>query len=316
MHHILVAEPDNYGQESRDILDGLGEVTYRAMARPDLLREIGAYDVLVVGVKTLVDRELLDAAPRLQVIGSPTTGLDHIDLDYAAARDIAVLSLKGERAFLDTIYATAEHTWALLLALIRRVPWAFNDVLREGWRRERFIGTELHGRTMGIVGLGRVGIKIAGVAATFGMQVIATDPRVKSPDVKPVSLETLLRTSDVVTLHVPLNAETEGMLGREQFDIMERRPVLVNTSRGKIVDEAALLDALDKGQIAGAAVDVLADETSGKPPAADNPLVAYAATHDNLLVTPHLAGATHESMHATQTFIARRIAEQLDKKGS
>ena len=216
--------------------------------------------------------------------------------------------------FLRSIYATAEHTWALLLALLRRITHAFESVRRGEWDRDAFRGNELYGKRLGIVGLGRVGEKIARYGLAFGMDVAAYDPYV-AKWVEGVArlhrLADLLKRSDVLTLHVPLNAETTNMINSDELALMPPGSVLINTSRGEVVNETALVQTLENNRLAGAALDVVAYEREPEQRQC-SPLLAHARTHENLLITPHLAGATHESMAKTEVFMARKLATFLN----
>jgi D-3-phosphoglycerate dehydrogenase len=315
MIRILNAEPLDYSPAARAVLQGLGEVTEKALDRSALLAEIPHYDVLIVRLAHQVDREVLDAGRRLRAVVSATTGRDHIDLDHAAARGIAVLTLTGETAFMDTITASAEHTWALLLALTRRIPGACAAVRAGEWERDHFRGHDLSDRRLGIVGLGRVGRKVAAYARAFGMTVAAHDPSpaAAAPDVaRRESLDALLRESDVLSLHVPLDRSTTRMIGARELGLLPAGALLVNTARGEVVDEEALVAALEGGRLAGAAVDVLCHEREPERRAA-SPLLAYARRRDNLLVTPHIAGATWESMHRTELFMATKLRRFLER---
>ncbi len=309
---ILNLEPENYSPKARAVLDALGQVRLGPLPRAALLEALADVDVLIVRLAHQIDCEVLQAAPRLRVIVSATTGLDHIDLDCAARRGVTVLSLRGEYEFLRSIPATAEHTWALLLALVRRIPAAFASVLQGEWDRDRFKGHDLAGQRLGILGLGRIGEKIARYGQVFGMEVYAYDPyRQDWPAaVRRLSTqEELLSRSDVLTIHVPLNEETVHLVDAAALSALRRGALLVNTSRGQIVDEAALLEALRSGHLGGAALDVLADERGGA--LAASPLLAYAREHDNLLLTPHIGGATYESMAATEVFMAEKLRRFL-----
>jgi D-3-phosphoglycerate dehydrogenase len=305
---ILNLEPENYSAEALAVLQLLGEVEGGPLRREELLDCIGQYDVLIVRLAHQIDRAVLDRAGRLRAIVSATTGLDHIDVDYAASKGIAVLSLRGETDFLRRIPATAEHTWALLLALVRRIPAAHASVLAGEWQRDRFRGADLAGKTLGLLGLGRIGEKVAGYAQAFGMQVLACDPYRRGwiPGVERLADQAeLLRRSQILSVHVPLNAETEGLIGAAELALLPVGALLVNTSRGQVLDEAALLAALESGHLGGAALDVLADERQAN--LVESPLVRYARTHDNLILTPHIGGATRESMAATEIFMAHKL---------
>jgi len=309
---ILVSESSNFSPAAAQRLEQAGRVIWADLDRPHLLTAVSDATLLWVRLRHQIDREVIDAAPRLQAIASPTTGLNHIDLDYAARRAIRVISLRGETAFLEKIFATGEHTLALILALVRHVPQSAKHVVDGGWNRDAFRGRELHGKTAGIVGLGRVGRIVAGYLQALGMRIVATDPALDECPVAGVALmplEDLLAQSDLVTLHVSLTEETRGFFGKKEFARMKRGAWFVNTSRGELVDESALLAGLLEGRIAGAALDVLCEERSSGMK--DHPLVAYARTHDNLLITPHIGGCTLESMEQTEEFLADRVVKFL-----
>lgn len=256
-----------------------------------------------------VTTELLDDMPKLRFVASCTTGLDHIDVDYCKRRGIEIISLQGETDLLRDVWATAEHTWALILSLVRRIPWAFDDVKQGSWERERWQGSELRGKTLGIVGYGRVGQQVARFAEAFGMRVAIYDPYYRNCDQgfygtanTYSGLEGLLRTADIITVHVPLTDETKNMFGYEQFAQMKSSVMLINTSRGLIINETDLLAALKNKAIAGAALDVLQNEPNVNPE-----FIRYAKENTNLLLTCHLGGNTQESRKATQCFIASKI---------
>lgn len=312
MLKILNVEPDEYSGEARFILNQIGRLVEQNMERNELLRRIYEFDVLIVRLRHQVDEELMNAASNLKVIVSATTGLDHIDMDCAASKNIAVLSLRSEVEFLKTIPATAELTWGLLLALTRNIPSAHVSVLNGQWQRDRFKGHELSGKRLGILGLGRIGEKVARYGLAFGMQVAAYDSRRKDamPGVEmKESMEALLCETDILSIHVPLNDETANMVGAKELNLLPRGSYLVNTARGAIVDETTLLDALKSGHLAGAALDVL----SGERTKGNSPLIEHARAHSNLLLTPHIGGATHESMRATEIFMANKLKDHVER---
>jgi D-3-phosphoglycerate dehydrogenase len=275
-----------------------------------LLSQLSDYDVLIVRFAQKINQEIIDAGIRLKAIVTAATGVDHIDVDYARLKGIAVLSLRGETEFLESVSATAEHTWALLLALTRRIPQAFNSVCASLWERDSFRGRELQGKRLGIIGLGRVGRKVAGYAQAFGLHVAAYDPyalRWTEGVERYSTLSQLLSQSEVISLHIPLTKDTVKIIGREQLALLSSGAILINTSRGGVLDEKALVDSLKSEQLAGAAVDVLCHENSDEG-IHQSPLLAYARTHDNLLITPHIGGATDESMAKTEVFMASKLA--------
>ncbi len=317
MVKILNLEPDGFPAEAKDILRALGALEEARLSRAELLQRIAGYDVVLPGLAHRIDAEVIAAADRLKVIASNTTGLDHIDLAAAEARGIAVLSLRDETAFLETVSASAEHSWALLLALARRLIPASRAALRGEWQRAPFIGNELAGRRLGIVGLGRNGAKVARYGAAFGMEIHAFDPRpAGAPGATTLhrSLDSLLAVADVLTLHVPLTPATQRLIGDAELERLPQGALLVNTSRGEVLDEEALLRALESGHLAGAALDVLAGAT-GEGVGIEHPLLAYARQRDNLIVTPHIAGSTKESRAKTAIFIAEKLRRHLDNGG-
>lgn len=314
--HILNLEPENYSTQAHSILEKLGQVTNGPLTRPQLLECLPDYDILIVRLAHQIDREVLTFGSRLKAIVTAATGLDHIDEEYAAQRGVAVLSLRGEVEFLRTIPATAEHTWALLLALVRNLPPAYQSVLAGEWDRDRFRGHDLAGKTLGIVGLGRIGEKVAAYGLAFGMRVLAYDPfRVDWMDGvdKADRLDDLLAQTNVLTIHVPLSPATVWLIGKPQLDLLPPGAILINTARGEVVDEDALLEALQNGSLTGAALDVIWGER--RTDWSESPLLDYARGHHNLYVTPHIGGATVESMEATEIYMVRRLAQFLTDEG-
>ncbi len=314
---ILNLEPRGYSEEARRNLLALGDLVEKALTRSDLLEILPDFDVLIVRLNNQIDRQVIGAGKRLKAIVSATTGLDHIDVDYARRRGVEVISLKGEVAFLRTISATAEHTWALLLCLLRRLVPAADSVIRGEWDRDAFRGHELYGKKLGIVGLGRLGAKVARYGLAFDMQVGAYDPGSEGwgPDIwRAPSMEALLAWSDVVSLHVPLNESTRKMIGPRELDRLSPGAVLINTSRGQIIDEDALVDRLHAKALSGAAVDVIADERDPVKRTA-SPLLAYARENNNVIISPHIGGATHESMARTEAFIVAKLKAYLVATG-
>ena len=311
---ILNIEPRGYSLEAKRILMNCGELIEFEASRKELLDIIGDYDALIVRLGHRIDSTVLKKASKLKVIVTPTTGLDHIDTEYARKKGVKVLSLQGETEFLRSVSATAEHTWALLLALIRRIPWAFSSVLEGKWDRDSFRGTELHGKRLGILGLGRLGIKVAFYGLAFGMKVYFYDPYCKSwPDnIKRCSkLNELLSKSDIFSIHIPLNDKTERLIGYKELSRLPRGALLVNTSRGALLDSAALVELLTSGHLGAAALDVLIREHDFKEHPDNKLVIGYARKHNNLLVTPHLGGATRESMAKTEFFMADKLKNCL-----
>ena len=262
---------------------------------------------------------MLAHATRCRILATPVTGLDHIDLAACQERGIRVVSLRGEVEFLRTVRATAELTVALTLALLRQIPQAVTSVQGGIWDRDLFRGQELFGKTIGLVGVGRLGSLAAGYFRAFGAEVIGYDPRPDFPTqlcTRVGSLQELFGQSDIVSIHAVYNDETRHLIGSRELAAARPGAILVNTARGGIVDEQALIEVLDRGQLAGAALDVL----DGEPDiTAGHPLVAYAQEHSNVLIVPHIGGNTRESFEKTECFLAGRVVEalaSLDRAGS
>lgn len=280
---------------------------------PELLRTVEA---VFAPLGYCWDQAKIDQAPQLRVIASNTTGASHIDTHYAAQKGVRVVSLKDHPAFLTTITPTAELTWGLMLGVVRRIPWAFQGVCQGAWNRRLFGSPAmLSAMSLGVVGLGRLGAMVARQAKSFCMDVRYYDREERSvPGVtRAPSLEALVAQADVVTVHLPLERETERLFDDRVFACCKPGAYFINTSRGELVDSDALLRALAGGTLAGAALDVLDGEFEPGFAARvhQHPLVAYARTHDNLLITPHIGGSTVDAWRRTEAFTIRLVLEAL-----
>ena len=274
--------------------------------RTRLLAEMGDAAAVFIRNRTGIDQELLDSAPGLRVVGRLGVGLDNIDLDGCAGAGVTVLPAVGANAV-----SVAEYVIGAMLVLVRGVYDMTPSMVAGEWPRQGHAsGHELLGKTLGLVGLGSIARQVATRAAAFGMGILAFDPFLPDDDaawgtVGKVELETLLSTSDVVSLHVPLGEGTRDLIDAAALASMKPTAVLVNTSRGGIVDETALAAALRRGSIAGAALDVFSTEPLGPEPAA-----TFAGV-PNLLLTPHLAGNTEEAVHRVASMIVAAVEEAL-----
>ncbi|GAC1388932.1 MAG: phosphoglycerate dehydrogenase [Vulcanimicrobiaceae bacterium] len=303
----MVAEP--FAESGLAVLrqHGVDVVSCIGAERSALLAQLHEADGLIVRSETRVDRELLEAAASLLVVGRAGVGVDAIDVDAATQAGIVVVNTPAA----NTIAAT-EQTFALLLSLHRHTPQAYASIKSGKWERGPFIGNELFGKTLGIVGLGRIGGGVATRAQAFGMQVLACDPyisasRALAHDVELVPLEELLQHADIVTLHVPLNAQTSAFLDANRFAQMKQGALLVNCARGGVVDEDALLAALDSGHLRAAAIDVVGEE----PPKAGSSGAKLHA-HPRVIATPHLGGSTHEALARIATELATDLVNVLN----
>lgn len=312
---VLIAEPLDFSPAAMSVLQAAADVHAAATTRAQMPAALSHYDVVWFRLAHRIDRQMLGGALRTRILATPVTGLDHIDLAACAERGIRVVSLKGETEFLRDVRATAELTVALTLALLRQLPAAAAHVLAGGWQRDCFRGRELFGKTVGLVGIGRLGQLVAGYFAAFGCEVLAFDPRANfpaGPARRVERLADLLAASDIVSLHVSYGESTRHLIGASELAALRPGAVLVNTARGGVIDEAALLAALQAGHLAGAALDVL----EGEPDiAAAHPLVAYARDHAHVLIVPHIGGNTVESFAKTECFLARRVVEAIADAG-
>ncbi|MAQ71032.1 MAG: hypothetical protein CL565_02445 [Alphaproteobacteria bacterium] len=309
---ILNIEPENYSSEARKIIEEVASYDDAILNCEELINKIPAYDVLITRLGYNINQEIMDAGANLKAIVTATTGLNHIDLDYAKEKNIKVLCLKGETNFLKTVTATAEHSFGLLLSLCRNIQPAFSDVKNHNWDRDSFKGIELYGKKLGIVGFGRLGQMMASYAHAFNMEVLATDILSKNyPDyIKETSLKDLLAQSDFISLHVSYNEKSHHLLNHENIYNIKNGAFLINTSRGEVIEEDALLSALKNQTLAGAALDVLSGENEGKKNwMKKDRLIQYAQNHNNLLLTPHLGGATKDSMSKTEIFMAEKLVK-------
>jgi D-3-phosphoglycerate dehydrogenase len=265
--------------------------------------------ILDASMKVRLTDEILGAASNLKIISCATTGSDHIARNVLTRRNIPVRTLREDRALLLNLTPAAELSWALVLACARTLPAAFDHVKAGGWTRERFPGMMLNGRQMGIVGCGRIGTWMSRYAHAFGMRIVGYDPHLAAlPDhIEPVTLPDLAALSDVISVHVPLTAETTGLISAELLRSVKQGAVLVNTSRGAVVNEAALLEALKSKRLSGAGLDVLVDE----PDVEKSALVDYARHHDNLIITPHCGGFSPDAVRVVCRRAAQKIMEWL-----
>ncbi len=260
---------------------------------------IADYDGLVVRSKTQVTREVIERASALRVVGRAGTGVDNIDVAAATRRGIVVMN-----AAAGNTVTTAEHTFAMLMALARQIPQASSSAKSGRWEKNRYLGVELMGKTLGVIGLGRIGSVVAHRARAFGMAVLAFDPyfateAARELGIEMVSLDEIFSHSDFITLHTPLTEETRGIINASSIDKMKPGVRIINCARGGLIDETALAEAIRSGRVAGAALDVFDEE----PVSPDNPLLAL----DGVIATPHLGASTQEA----QTGVATMIAEQM-----
>lgn len=299
---VLVAERVS-DQGMRRLATSLDVTEALEMSRAELLAAIEGYDALVVRSITRVDRELLERGEKLRVVGRAGVGVDNIDVPFATSRGVMVVNAPE-----SNVVSAAEHTMALMLALARNLPAADRDLRAGRWPEARPRGVELFGKTLGVVGLGRVGSAVAVRAGAFGMRVVAYDPYVSDERFRTFgaeridTLDRLMQESDYVSVHTPKTVETYGMIGERELSLAREGVRIINCARGGIVSEAALSRALASGHVAAAGVDVFEGE-----PVTEHPLFGF----EQVLVTPHLGGSTEEAQARVGETVAEQVVEAL-----
>ena len=313
---ILHLEQSRYSNESLNKLQKKFDVTYlETNSQDELINFLRADNYFAIFTKLGLElnQDALACQSQLEYIVTPTTGSNHIDVNYANFKGVSVISLKGEDDFLKGIKSTAEHTWAILLMLIRNLDGAFEDVKNGFWRREPFLASELDGKTIGIVGYGRLGKIIAKYADVFGMKCLVNDINSKAflnDNMNNSDINYLLSECDILTLHIPSNAENYNFLDSEKLLKLKEDVIIVNTSRGEVIDETAFLKFLRDNKMASAAVDVLDGDSSwAEYSPKDNDLIEYAKSNKNLVITPHMGGYGKTSINRTRDFIVDKFTK-------
>jgi D-3-phosphoglycerate dehydrogenase len=297
------------------VLDRLREVAdveyYASPDRALLLERIDDVDVYYGHTDVRLDREVIDRAKRLKLVGAPSTGTDHIDIELLKQRGIKLISNTREYELLERFTSTAECGWALLLACTRRIPYHFAGVQNGRWMESRYTGRQLAEKTLGVVGVGRLGKMTVEFGKAFRMRVLGCDPVDFSIDnVERVDFDTLLRESDVICLHLHLRENTRNLIDSEAFAKMKEGVVIINTSRGGLIDEQAFLAALQSGKVAAAGADVLCD-ADWMDDVTKHPLVNFAQTHDNLILSPHIGGITVEAIAESRIFMTEKLVDYI-----
>ena len=296
-YHILIS--DGLDESGQSILRGSADVDYHEkLSADDLLRLVPECDALIVRGQTRVTAAVMEAGSRLKVIGRAGVGVDNIDLEAAKQHKIAVVN-----APTSTTVAVAELSFGLLLALGREIPRADATMKQGQWSKKEFEGVELNGKTLGIIGYGRIGIEVGKRGAAFGMNVIVYDPNVSEDellhsDAEPVSIQELFAWSDFISLHLPLNVQTRDLIGPLAFSQMKDGVRIVCAARGGIIDEEALLNALNSGKVAGAALDVFEKEPPG---------LTDLVSHPRVIATPHIGAQTAEAQSRAAEDIANEV---------
>ena len=305
---ILIS--DKLAQEGIDILKAVKgfEVDCKYDLKPDDLKKIiKDYDALIVRSSTTVTPEIIEAAGRLKFIGRAGVGLDNVDLAAATKKGIVAMNTPA-----GNTTSTAEHTMSMILAMSRNIPQAYASMKAGKWDRGKFSGVELRGKSLGIIGFGRIGATVAKFAKSFGMEIIVYDPYLSQEvaskqGVQLVDMDNVLKKADYITIHVPKTVETTDLISDKEFDLMKKGARVINCARGGIINEEALVRALEKGKIAGCALDVFAEE----PPSFDSKLFKF----DNCITTPHLGASTSEAQINVAIEIAETVRDALLGRG-
>jgi len=306
MTGFRVLVTDTLAESGLEILRNAPDVDldYRpGLKGEDLLRAVAESDALITRSGTAVTPALVNAGERLRIVGRAGVGLDNVDVEACTARGILVIN-----APTANVMSATEHTMAMLLALCRNIPEAHASVKRAEWTRSKFMGVELNGKTLGVIGLGRIGSRVTVRARAFGMTVIAYDPYIadtafSTVEAERVSLDRLLASADFITVHTPLNDETRGMIGASEIAKMKESARVLNIARGGIYQEQALADALNSGRIAGASIDVYENE----PPPKDHPLIQAK----NAILSPHIGANTIEAQDRVAVQTSEMVIEAL-----
>jgi D-3-phosphoglycerate dehydrogenase len=303
-YKILIT--DGLDESGQAVLRASNQVDDRTgVSAEDLLKVIPEYDALIVRGRTKVNAAVFEAASKLKVVGRAGVGVDNIDLEAAKKKGVAVVN-----APLSTTLAVAELTFGLMLAVAREIPRA-DAALKQGqWIKKELEGVELNGKTLGVIGFGRIGAEVGKRAAAFGMTVIAYDPLLEADEIKrrgaePMALDDLYASSDFISLHLPLSVQTRDMVGAKAFAQMKDGIRIVCAARGGIIDEKELVKALNSGKVAGAALDVFAEEPTGK---------TEAVLHPRLIGTPHVGAQTAEAQSRAGDDIASEVLNALQGK--
>ena len=308
--NVLITEPLDFSKKAIEKLKNFSivELGY------DENKTYDHIDILFIRLGYKIDEQFLINFKKVKIIVSPTTGEDHIDIEYINKNDIKLLSLKGHEDFLSSIPATAELTIGLIINLSRNITSAHNGYLKKNIDRDNYKGFDLKNKKLSLIGFGRVAKLVSKYALSFGMHVQAYDPYADFNEYRFVkkfnSLEAILIDSDFISIHAALNQETLNLLNKKLLKTIDEKTFLINTSRGDIIDNEYLLSMLKNNKIKGAALDVIANELD-KENKIRNEFIGYANRNKNVILTPHIGGATYESMESTELFLTDKLVEMF-----
>lgn len=313
MKKFLNTEPTIFNNDQLLRLENVLGFHNKSLSYVELKKSIHDYDGLLVGLNIHFDANLLEHAHRLKFIATPTTGLTHLDVEFLEHKKVEIISLKGEQEFLKNITSTAEHAWLLLLSCARGINQQLQKTRSFNWDRYSHMGHQVKDKTLGIVGLGRVGRMVANYGRAFGMSVSYYDPFVSIGDFKKEDdLNTLLAQSDFILLAASYHAQNKSLISGNELSKVKNSACLINIARGELIDTEALLQLLKERKIYKVALDVIEDESSASNDKFYNSkLLRYAQNNENLIITPHIGGVTFEAREATNNYIIRKIERYL-----
>lgn len=301
MQYVYNIEPKDYSEKAVSLWEESGYIYIEGSWNDyTSFKANEEVKVLIVRLGGMVTAEVLNFFPNLKFVISATTGHNHLDKDAIAERDIALISLRGHEDFLKTIPSTAEFTWALLLNLLKKIPRSISHVEQGNWDRELFKGYQLYGKKIGLVGLGRIGSIVARYAEAFGMDVTYLDQNVENTRyIRKRTLKDLVVDVDILSIHVHSDASNYNLIDAQVISKLKEGAYLLNTSRGEIWDEQAVVDSVISGKLSGVATDVVANENIGR----EQSPIWKARNHPNILLTPHLGGASYDAMWRCELFV-------------
>lgn len=307
---LLNLEPEYFSKDAQSLLKKHFQYVERKYTRFQLIDEIHNFNIIICRLSINFDKSLLRKAINLKCIATTTTGLNHIDLEYCKKNNIEIISLKNEKKFLKNVYSSSEHTWALLMAIYKRIPDSFNDVLNGNWNRNKFINFDLFGRNIGIIGFGRNGKKIAKYAESFGMKIFYFDKFniiSKKNYTQENKITEIFKKCEIIIITITYDETTHSLIDKNLFKLCKYKPILINTSRGEVINEKDLVNALKVNLISGYATDVLTNELDNNKLKNNTILDAAVSNKYNIIITPHIGGANFDSWGKTELFISKKI---------
>ena len=311
----LVADLEFYPTDSVEKLKKSFEViSSNAKSEHELFEELNKSNAQVYfcGLGIFIGANVLDESKSLEYLVSPATGVTHLDLEYIHSRKISLIKLGAMKSQIENVFATAELAWGLIITCSRHLSSAVNSVKEGNFDRSRFLGRELFAKTLGVIGFGRLGRQVAKYRSAFGMNVVVFEiDRARQKDISPFqkadSLEGLLKVSDAISVHIPLNEQNRNLINAEMISRIKNGAIFVNTSRGELVDEQALASALRNGKLYGVGVDVLSGESEDQFDLDHSPLVSASREGLNAVITPHIGGWAEDAVELTRTIMVEEF---------